>query len=63
MDRWCEFRQIPRGEVISVPQCWELAKLRYNDRLDLDWRPKTTEELEAIFDTVGLRGPFWSLRA
>ncbi len=63
MDRWCEFREIRRGEVISLSQCWELAKLRYDDRLRLDWRQKTTEELEAIFQAVGLRGSFWRLRA
>ncbi len=51
-----------RGDVISVEQCWALAKIWDVDRLRIDWRRKTVEEIEAIFDKVGLRGPFWSLR-
>lgn len=62
MDRWCAFRRIPRGEVISLDRCWELAKRWDIDRFRLDWRRKTVDEMEAIFEAVGLRGQFWSLR-
>lgn len=62
MDRWCGLRGIQRGAVIPLAQCWELAKLWDVDRLRVDWRRKTVEEMEAIFDQVGLRGSFWSLR-
>lgn len=54
MDRWRGFRGIPRGEVITLAQCWELAKLWDVDRLRLDWRRKMIEEMEAIFERVGL---------
>ncbi len=63
MERWCGLRGIPRGEVMSVAQCWELAKLWDLDRLRLNWHRKTIEEMEAIFERVGLRGPFWSVRS
>ncbi len=43
-------------------QCWELAKRWDVDRFKPDWRRKTVEEMEAIFDEVGFRGPFWSVR-
>jgi len=62
VERWCVCRGIPRGEVITLAQCWELAKIWDVDRLRLDWRRKTIEEMEAIFERVALRGPFWSMR-
>jgi hypothetical protein len=40
---------------------WELARRWYGDRLDPQWSPRTREELQAILDDVGLRGPLWSL--
>ena len=62
VDRWCSDRGIPRGAVISPAQCWELAKLWDIDRLQSDWRRKTVAEVEAIFERVGLGGPFWTVR-
>jgi hypothetical protein len=48
--------------VIAPAQGWDLAKLWEGERLRLDWRRKTVAEMEAIFERVGLRGPFWALR-
>lgn len=61
MDEWCDERRIPRGEVIALDQCWQLSKEWYVDRLDPEWRQKTTDEMEAIFNRVGLVSPFWEL--
>ena len=63
MDRWCARRSIPRGDVLTLAQCWALAKQWDIDRLRHDWRRKTAAEMEAIFQRVGLQGPFWSVRA
>ncbi len=38
-----------------------MAKAWYEDRLEPDWRRKTSEEAEAIFAQLGLRSPFWRL--
>jgi hypothetical protein len=29
----------------------------------MDWRPRTAEEIERIFDDVNLTGPFWNVQA
>lgn len=62
MDRWCELRGIARGSVLSLDQCWQLARHWYQGRLELDWLRPSVERMEAIFAEVGLAGPFWSLR-
>jgi len=53
---------MPRGAVVPLAQCWELAQRWDVDRLRLDWHRKTVDEIERIFEQVQLRDPFWSLR-
>jgi hypothetical protein len=52
----------PRGGVMSIAQLHELARRRYGDRLDPQWRPRSTEASQAILESVGLTSPFWQLR-
>lgn len=61
MDRWCEAKGMPRGGLLSIRQLWGLARAWYGDRLSEQWRRKTPEEAEAIFEEIGLTGPFWKL--
>jgi hypothetical protein len=61
VDRWCEAKGIPRGALLSIRQLWGLARAWYGNRLSEDWRRKTPEEAEAIFEEIGLAGPFWKL--
>jgi hypothetical protein len=63
VDRWCASREVPRGAIVPAGRGWALAKLWDIDRLRPDWRRKTAQEMEDIFTRVGLRGPFWSVRA
>ena len=62
IDRWCGFRNLPRGGTMSPEQCWRLARAWYADKLSPDWRRKTLDEAEAMLAAIGLTGPFWSLR-
>jgi hypothetical protein len=52
-------RGVERGAVIPVAQCWTLAQLWYEGRLDPTWRPKKPAEIEKIFRAVGLTNDFW----
>ena len=61
-ERWCQFRDLPRGGTMSPEQSWEMAQAWYGDKLSPEWRRATVEEAEAILGRIGLTGPFWRLR-
>jgi hypothetical protein len=63
VDRWCEARGIGRGYVLSLEQCRRLGRMWYADRLSPQWRRRTPDEAEAVFEELGLTGPFWTLTA
>jgi len=44
---------------MSLDQCWKLARAWYPKRLKPGWRRKSAEEMQAVFDGVGLEGEFW----
>jgi hypothetical protein len=61
VDRWCAQWGRPRGGILTLDQGWQLAQEWYGDRLNPDWRPKTTEEAKTAFAKIGLEGEFWKL--
>jgi hypothetical protein len=63
VDRWCGMRAQPRGGLLTAEQLWDLARTWYSNRLDPGWRRRTAEEAQAVFERIGLTGPFWDLRA
>jgi hypothetical protein len=59
VDRWCERRSLLKGGVMSVDQCWRVAREWYGGRDQADWQPKSPEEADGIFRAAGLEGPHW----
>ena len=59
VERWCKQWHMPRGYTLSLDQGWELARRWYQDRMDPQWRRPTKEQAYALFDSIGLTGPFW----
>jgi hypothetical protein len=57
--RWIETRRSLIGATLTPQQGWQLATAWFEDRLSPDWRRKTPEETRAIFEDIGLDGPFW----
>ena len=49
------------GTTISVGTLCDLAHAWWGNRLDPDWRPRTRDQNQAILDSLGLTGPFWTL--
>jgi hypothetical protein len=62
VNRWCEQGGVEPGAVFSLDQLWGLARGWYSDRLSPDWRRRTPEEAQQVFDGVGLTGSFWRLQ-
>jgi hypothetical protein len=71
-DTWLSARALRHGATLSVKQQWELARIWYGDRtragsagphnrMSPDWRRRTPEEAQAVFNSIGLTGPFWKL--
>ncbi|HJP65777.1 MAG TPA: hypothetical protein VKA30_05670 [Actinomycetota bacterium] len=61
VDRWCRDRGMDRGGLLSLAQLGGLAWRWHADRLSASWHRKTPDEAQAIFDDLGLTGPFWRL--
>jgi hypothetical protein len=59
VDRWLAGR-VP-GATVAVGRLCDLAHAWWGDRLDPDWRPHTRQQNQAILDSLGLGGPFWTL--
>ena len=49
------------GATISISTLSDLANAWWGNRLDADWRPRTRDQNQAILDSLGLTGPFWTL--
>ena len=63
VERWCRQWGLPPGAVMPLEQAWRLAHAWFRaDRGAPAWRRPVVEEAEAIFASVGLTSPFWTLR-
>ena len=63
VEAWSRGGHGPRGAILTLDQLWGLASAWYRDRMAPDWRRRTPAEAQALFDSLGLTGPFWSLTA
>lgn len=61
VEPWVRAGHGPRGAILTLDQLWGLASAWYRDRMDRDWRRRTADEAQALFDSQGLTGEFWRL--
>lgn len=61
VNRWCAAEGTAHGALLTLEQCWALARAWHADRLAPDWRRRTPQEVEALFARLGLVGDFWRL--
>jgi hypothetical protein len=59
--RWLAGTGLAPGETVPVGQLCALAHDWWRDRLDVEWRPHTRKQNQAILEGVGLAGEFWRL--
>ncbi|MGH2751364.1 MAG: hypothetical protein ACRDK3_10930 [Actinomycetota bacterium] len=60
-DSWLSDRDLEHGASMTVAQQWNLARRWYAHRMAPDWRRRTPDEIQALFESLGLTGPFWRL--
>lgn len=46
---------------MTLDQCWAMARRWYAGRMEEGWRGRSPEAAQAIFEAVGLTGPFWRM--
>jgi len=49
------------GTWLTLEETWRLSRAWYHDRLDEEFHGRTLAEAVAIFEQLGMTGPFWSL--
>jgi hypothetical protein len=49
------------GATLTPQQGWRLARAWFEDRLSEGWRRRTPQQAQAIFEEIGLVGPFWRM--
>ncbi len=59
VEAWCQQQQMPLGQILSLEQVWQLSQRWYANRLSPDFVGRSVEQVEAIFQKVGLSGSFW----
>lgn len=59
VNQWCAQTGEARGEILTLSQVWQLARLWYFNRTRLDFHGRSAAEIEAIFAQMGLTGSFW----
>ena len=61
VEDWARAGHGPKGALLTLDQLWGLASAWYRDRMAPGWRRRTPEEAQALLESLGLSGPFWSL--
>ena len=61
VEEWIRAGHGPMGATLTLQQLWGLSTAWYSNRMDREWRRRTPEEAQALFDSLGLTGDFWRL--
>jgi hypothetical protein len=62
--KWCSQWRMAPGAILSCDQAWRLAQAWFSaDRGAPEWRRPAVEDVESLFERLGLTGPFWNLRS
>jgi hypothetical protein len=61
IEAWCKRHNKPKGHVMPIGKLWTLSRLWYGNYLDPDFRRKTKDIAQSMFEQVGLTSEFWKL--
>jgi hypothetical protein len=59
LQKWLASNKAERGAVLSIPQLWELSQRWYENRMSPEYRGRSVEQVQQIFEEVGLTSEFW----
>ncbi len=61
LDNWLRANKREQGAVTSLDTLWCLAKAWYVVPRLPDWKPSARDASQAVINSVGLTGEFWTL--
>jgi hypothetical protein len=56
---WLQTRNLPRGATLTVSQLWQLSQRWYHNRMQVDYHGRSLEQVQEIFQAIGLVSDFW----
>lgn len=62
VNEWCQKHRKPKGGILSIDKCWQLAQGWYGTFLDPDWNRKSFEETRQYFASLSLDLDFKPLK-
>ena len=60
LGQWLASHDMARGATFSIPQLWELSRRWYHNRMSSEYHGRTLEQVQQIFEEVGLTSSFWT---
>jgi hypothetical protein len=61
LNEWLLSKNAGRGALFTIPQLWELSQRWYQDRMSPEFHGRTMEQVQDIFNEIGLTDEFWQL--
>ncbi|CAN5163164.1 hypothetical protein BH20ACT13_BH20ACT13_05680 [soil metagenome] len=59
--RWLDANGWEPGATLTAAKMNEVSRAWWESRLDPGWRPRATQESQAILDSAGLTDDFWQV--
>jgi len=59
LNAWLQSKHATRGATLTVSQLWQLSQRWYHNRTDMEYHGRSLEQLQEIFEEVGLVSDFW----
>ncbi|UJR11468.1 hypothetical protein I4U23_015647 [Adineta vaga] len=61
VDNWCQRHQILKGDIQSIENIWNFARVWYGNHLNQNWAKWTNEQAKSIFAEFNLTHDIWRI--
>ena len=61
IDNWCKRHQYSKGDIQSIENIFNFAKIWYGNHLSQNWNKWTNEQTKSLFQQFNLTHPIWNI--
>lgn len=61
IEHWCQHHHYPKGDVQTIENIWNFAKVWYGNHLDQHWTKWTNEQAKDLFQQFNLTHDIWKI--